>query len=782
VTTTSSGAATTVTEPAGEPAKAAPPSPLVRAARAWWLPPAVVALVTVVLLIAFETPPLEIAQYAGYVAYGLTLPGTLLWRALRGTPRSFLEDVAAGTVLGYAVELFTYFIVSALGVPALVAAWPAVVIVAFLAIPRLRQHWHRTGAAPLPLAWSWAVAGITLALICWIAWSGFLSHALDGPTAASPYVDMPWHMALAGELKHHFPPKMPYVVGEPLSYHWFVHAHLAASSWTSGLELNVLLYRFYALPLAVLSVVLIAILAARVSGRLWAGPVAAGLTVFVGSFHPYAWTWGSAPLIELNLFTLHIWGSPTQSFGLVLFLPVILLLADRLRGAPGGRGQWAMLTLLIAATMGGKATFLPLLLAGVGFAGLIGLITRRRIERPLLITAGLALAAFAYAQRVLFGGVAADMKFDLLAASELLASWHVVAPPRWFVYFMTGLILLAWAGRAVGLIGILGRRERWSDPMAGVLAGVAIGAIVVALSFHHSGGGQLYFARSMFPFLAILSAWGAATLIPPERVSRWLTVALLGSAALGGITMAATIVLGRQTSPKAGPLNRREVAFALLQPYLVIGAVVAVFAVALYLARRRLPALRGVSLALVVALMLGLGLARLVPAVRNPIEYVGKHGGLAYTKLDSGRPIAEGAVAAGRWLREHSDTDDLVATNVHCRTEYMGQCDSRHFWIAAYAERHVLVEGWSYTPTSTSLIATHKGPWYYVPFWRERILADNDRAFSDPTSANVGLLRERYGVRWLFVDERFNRPPADLGTVARERFRAGDSVVYEIPS
>lgn len=763
--TTSEG---TLTAPAPVP----PAAPGARLRHPWWLPAAALVGFAVVVLLVFETPPLDIFRYAGYVGYGLVLPGTLLWRALRGTPHSFVEDVAAGTALAYAVELFVYLLCAALGVPALVAAWPAVVVIVFVAVPRLRRHWRRSGTAPMPAAWSWAVAGIATTLVSWLAWSGFLTHALTGPKAGTPYVDMPYHLALAGELKHHVLPKMPQVLGEPLSYHWFGHAHLAASSWVSGVELHEIVYRLHGVPLAVLAVVLTAVLAARVSGRIWAGPVAAALTVFIGLFSPYLWTW-AAPTIELNLLTMHIWASPTQNYGLVLFLPLVLLVADRIRGAAGGAGQWAMIVLLMAATMGGKATFLPLLVAGVGLAGLTGLITRRRIERPLWITAALGLAALGYAQQVLFGGDSAGMGFDPLQTAEAFATRYVPAPPLWFVVLATGLILTTWAARAAGGVGLL---RRWHDPVVGVLAGIVLGGIGVAFLFSQPGGSQLYFARSMAPFLAVGSAWGAALLVPPERATRRLAAALVGSAVLGGVLMTAVIVLG----PDAPPTGTRPVvALKLLLPYAAIAVAVGGFAAALYVLRRgRVPALKGVSAALVVALVLGLGLTRLVPYVRDPVRYVRASGGLVYTTFDGRRPIAPGAVPAGRWLRDHSDPGDLVATNTHCRDVIDGRCDNRHFWIAAYTERRVLVEGWGYTATANAIDTD--GPAYLVPYWRPDVLADNDRLFTAPSTAAAARLRDRYGVRWLFVDRRYDRPAPGLDAVATKRFEAGDVEVYEL--
>jgi hypothetical protein len=92
----------------------------------------------------------------------------------------------------------------------------------------------------------------------------------------------------------------------------------------------------------------------------------------------------------------------------------------------------------------------------------------------------------------------------------------------------------------------------------------------------------------------------------------------------------------------------------------------------------------------------------------------------------------------------------------------------------------VLVEGWGYTVTANQRVLDYDGTWFYLPYWNPDLLADNDRVFTQPSEASAAKLREEYGVRWLFVDERFNAPEPGLGAVATERFRSGDSVVYEL--
>ncbi len=749
--------------------------------RSGWPPALLVAVTAVTALLAFETPIDEVARYGAYLSYGLALPGTLLYRSLRGTPRSFVEDVAAGTVLGYAVELFVYFLVSWLGVPMLLAAWPALVIVAFLAVPRLRRHWRPTGAPRMPLGWSWSVAGMTAFGLAWLAWSGFLGHPLSGPGADSPYVDMPFHLALIGDLRHHFPPQIPWVTGEPASYHWFVHAHMAGSSWVTGIEPRTILLRLFAMPLAALTVLLTAILGSRISGRVWVGPVAAALYVVVGSFTPFAYAWFSPSFTDTSFLITTLWGSPTQTFGVTLFLPLLLLLSDRIRREPGGRGEWVIIALLLAATVGGKATFIPLLLGGVGLAGLIGLIARRRIDKPLIIAAGLGLAGFLYAQLILFGGASQGLLVEPFAITESIAEINVPQPPTWFRTFVFLIAILSWSARAAGFTGIFARRYRWLDPVSGVFLGIITAGLLATFTFSQSNGGQLYFIRSITPMIAVLSAWGAAQLLPVERATRRMALALFGAAVAGAAASAVVILWRDDTPPTARALGRDGVAYALVTPYLILLGVVAALGLTLVLLRRRHAVLRGVSAVLLIAFVFGLGGSRIIPAIRDPLRYIDLHGGLAYTKSDpAGRPIAAGALEAGRWLRGHSDVDDLVATNVHCRKEYKGYCDNRHFWMAAYSERRFLVESWGYTATANQGIPTYQGTWYYYPYWNPSLLADNDRLFADPTEANADLLKDKYGVRWLFVDDRFHRPGSALGEVADERFRSGDSIIYEL--
>jgi transposase len=64
--------------------------------------------------------------------------------------------------------------------------------------------------------------------------------------------------------------------------------------------------------------------------------------------------------------------------------------------------------------------------------------------------------------------------------------------------------------------------------------------------------------------------------------------------------------------------------------------------------------------------------------------------------------------------------------------------------------------------------------------WADHRQVINDAVFESPSVANVGRLREHYGVRWLLVDHRVGRPPATLDEIARRRFSVGDFAVYDL--
>ncbi|PZG03134.1 hypothetical protein, partial [Nonomuraea aridisoli] len=219
----------------------------------------VVCGIAVVAFLGCGVPARDLAVFAAYVGLAVLLPGTLLWRALTGGGPA---DLAAGLALGYAVEVLAYIPARAAGLPLLVLAPPAAVLVAFAGVPGLRRHWRGpAGRERMPTWCAWVVAGIVGFLVVWSTLFLYRVPITDA------YVDMPYHLALVGELRHHVPPALPSVLGEPLSYHWFVYAEMAATSWVTGIDPVTLVYRLSTLPMAAATVVLVVLVGRRLGGR-----------------------------------------------------------------------------------------------------------------------------------------------------------------------------------------------------------------------------------------------------------------------------------------------------------------------------------------------------------------------------------------------------------------------------------------------------------------------------------------------------------------------------------
>ncbi|MBT2226407.1 hypothetical protein [Nonomuraea sp. NEAU-A123] len=743
-----------------------------RLLRSGRLPVAFVVLLAVVTLNAYAVPLPEIGVFSAYILLGVTLPGMLWWRALSGTPRSPVTDVAAGTALGYALEVLTYIPARWLDVPQAFLAWVGVTYLLFAAMPSLRRHWPARGTSDkVPVGWSWAMAGLVGFAILYGAATFFRDHGLSWPGNGAPYIDLPYHLAMAGDVKHHVPAMFANVVGEALHDHWFVYADLAATSWATGLELQTLLFRLSPLPMTAVFTVLIVVLAHRLSGRWWTGIAAAVITFFVTAPDPYAWTGVMVPSVGGAGLP---WVSPTQAFGALLFVPLALLLVDLVRRPGGLNGRWVLVVVLMLAEVGGKATFLPLALAGVTLVLAVHLLVHRTVHRVAAVLMGLCLAYVAFAQIVVFQGETKGLRF----APFHLMRWHEDRLGRdaglllqrqdespVLLLIVVAIYLVSWAAVWGGAVGLLHRRRWRTDPAVVLLAGVGMAGVGAVCVFGHPGLSQGYFLGSAAPYLTILATTGLAATLPEKRP--W-------PVALPALTAGAVAIWAIESWVAIARPHGGNVVIERVIPYaLLAGAAAAVALVLVLTGRRGLTWCAAPIFALGCCLYSGYAL-RLTPLWRIAE---------AAPVIDPERlHVAEGGVTAARWLRDHSSPDDLVAANAHCRRP-AGRCDNRHFWISAYAERRILVEGWGYINGANSRAALIGRPTMgTIEFRDPKRLADNDAAFLQPTTETVGGLRDTYGVRWLFVDDRYPALTSELGRFAALRFRAGHCWVYEVTS
>jgi hypothetical protein len=738
-----------------------------------WLPATILAVAAVVVLVAYDTPIADVAIFALYVVLAVALPGTLLVRLLRGHSSHLAEDLTLGLTAGYCIEIATYVAARAVNAPLLFLVWPVLTLGAFAVVPRLRRHW-RGGGVRAPAWWSWSLAAMLGYLLIYSAGTVFAQEHLTGTD--TPYVDMPFHLALIGELRHHVPPVIPYVTGVPLAYHWFYYAEAAATTWATGIEPLTLLYRLSALPMFAAFVVLVAAGARRLTGGWWSGPVAVAVALFGVVAGPYGWITDSVWDTQTLLAT---WTSPTNILGLALFSATIVVFLDLLRAdVETPRLHWVLAGILVFGLAGAKASQLPLLIAGLAavIAGVA--LGPRRIHRPAVIGLGIATIGFVGAIILLFRGSSGGLIIGLDGLQSFPISISVgthhasgIAPVAGAVATLL-VALVLWSFLWAGAYGLLVRKHRaWVDPSILLLLGVCAAALGAVSIFLYPGLGQLYYLRGAAGAFGLLVVAGIATLLPIEPRRRLLFAAATVAALIGAVAVVAVQALGPQQAPSFADDRISTVLLDMLLPAVALAAVAGVGTFAARLATRRVAGLNGAAPLLVVVLVMSFGAPRAAAVVASPFS----------APSASGLPIPGVGRSAARWLRDHSDPADLVATNLHCldTPETPDVCDARHFWVSAFTERRILVEGWAYTAPAVQYANAHGVSDRTGPFWDPALLAENDAAFTHPSESELATLRATRGVRWLFADLTAADGDA-LGRLADLRHREGDFAVYEL--
>ncbi|WP_433282685.1 hypothetical protein [Micromonospora sp. CA-244673] len=734
-----------------------------------WAPTVAGYAAVVAVLLAAGTSAGAIARWTAYAALAVLLPGTLVFRALRRRPHTLVEDLALGAAVGLVLELVAWAGFTAVGLPGWLRLWPLAVVVPFAAVPRLRRHWRVRYPTVAPAGWAWSLAGVVAGFSLYL-YGSFLAVNPVLPTdeGQAQYLDLAFELSLAGAATHQVPPEVPQVAGEPLHYHWFGFAHLAATSLVSGVDLPTVLFRLAVPALCALAAVLLAVVGWRITGRPYAGVVAAALLFTVGEFgfeNGWRQLFGSQA-------TFIVWGSPSMTYSWVLLLPLIAALGELVGRAravtvpPLGRGAWALAVLFLAASTGAKASTLPVVLAALGLTAVATLVARRRLPRAVLVAAGLALAAQVFATAVLFAFESHGVVLDPLSGlrpyvptgrpAGVTALWWVLVA----VAFLLNLQL-----RLAGALALF-RPRRWRfEPVQVFLLGGALAGPAIYLLVGHPGSSNQYFTRTGFAFGVLLSAWGWVEVADRAALAargRWL----LGAGAAGFAVLLTAVQLDSATSSPAVP------AYAPVLPLLRWAAVLTVPAVLVFLCWPALvgrwPGLAGRGGLVLLTAVLTAGAPGLVLDAAATRVY--PNGG-AYPVV----AMPASRVEAARWVRAHSAPDDVLATNAHCREVVDGWCDARSFWLSGYAERSVLVEGWAFAPR---MVGRPDGP--YAPFWdadRQRV---NDSAFTAPTAAGLTALRDRYGVRWLVVDRQVGAEALALRTLADLRFENSRTAVYRL--
>jgi hypothetical protein len=762
-------------------------------------------LVTVAVMVAWSTvhvitgtPWRDLIPWVAAVLVGFLAPGTALVRAVRRSGAPMVEDLAWGAAAGCLVALVGWFLDRTLPWSQGPFVWGPV-LVGLLLVPR--QTRHRVLARPEP-GWGTgptvAIGLVMLVALAWMTSTGLLFLPLNPGSQGILYSqDTLYQAAVVGEMRHHLVPDYPFVAGEPLRYHWFLYSILAYLTTGTGVDAFDSSLRLG--PSTVLPAVLLlaGVVARRMSGRAWAGPVAMALLAVVDLSLANRWGWqGSSAMGGAYSPVIGFWrGSPPQELAWLAGLAAMGTTVAWLRRSDDDRAvPVALLLPSFVLCLGSKSSQLPVLAAGIALA-LLAALVQRRFDRALRALLLLVAAAVTFELAVLliyrggsygvilqpggrlevqtsalFPGLATDTGEPVIALLAALLVGTVPLLPR-----LAGLI---W----------LGARRR-SDPATWITVGTCIGGFAGAYLLRHPAQSELYFLFSAYPLAVVGSACGFIAALEAYRSRadihpRNLVPALAACVVVG--TVAAAAVAASQ--PRLWPLQRwardnpqdplarsvpatEQAGWYLLPLAQLLGAVAvaAIVAVVGYrvvgaaVARRR-PNWNPVAVPVVpvvVALLLGTGvygMSQTIAGTDNGSLAERMRYFVSRAATDGVLPDTQDLVDGGRWLDSHAGPDDVVAVNRYCvetRAWRLGRsrCDAREFSPSAFSQRRTYVGGWAYADRSLAVAWSVPPPYRKIPFWDPPRQARQDAAFQRPTADLLaGLYRD--GVRWLWADLR----------------------------
>lgn len=727
-------------------------------------------VLSIVLMLAAHASAFDVLKFTGFTLVGIALPGLVLWRLVGAYRRNLVEDCAAGFAVGVSVQLIVYLASASIGLQRWSWAWvPVVLVVGVLDSDVRARVWRRVEAPLAPLtAWLMTGACSLVLTVLYLIGPGRVTPAYTNP--ATDFPDLAFHQALAVSAKFDVPIVPLWVSGEPMKYHTFFHQFTAATSWGTGIDVTQLIFALAWLPLALAGCALVFVLTQRFltppakgiedgphPSVTWAGPLAVVVAGIGGTLQPlHDVSLGGISLVS------SAYGSPTQNLGVMVALLLVILAVDLLRHQPP-KARWVLLILVALAASGSKATVLPMAVCGFGLVYFATALTRRTTRAAL--AGGLTmLAIFIGALIAVYGGQTSGLKFklgELFVQLQPYASIrHGGGLDRPAELLSAATILLGWG---LAVIGVLFLRRHWRDQGTIFLAGFAIAGLAGTLLTSQPGISQLYFYRTAFPVLAVLSCLGLARLV--DRLGDHRGGVLVAVAAALGLVACGLTRLG-----SADLRGMKEPVLWMIAGLVATGLVAAV---GWRLGRRNGSLVTVFLAALVAASMVGATYLPLAGLVSKQADLV------LYGPRDTGHGPTRAEADAARWLRDNSRTGDVVATNAHCISHRGDVCDSRHFWIAALSERQVLVEGWAYTNHANRIYATTGVNPALVPFWNRELLDANDAVFTAPSPALIERLR-RYGVRWLYADNRAGQVSPDLRQYVRLRQATLDATIYEI--
>jgi hypothetical protein len=726
----------------------------------------------------------DAAVFVAYHCAFVILPGWVIYRLLRPGDRLLFRQLVFGWALGYVCEILAFVVCAALHVRPLLALYPLLVLAIGGVLWRRRvsstvseHHAHRRVSS----SWRWAVAGLCVAALVFQGVEYFGTAPLPNHVTRVSYgVDTVWYLSLAGEALHHWPVTDPTVSGQPLYYHLFSSFDPAAISQVTGLDLTVVFFRLYTVPLLLLSILALCV-AGMSFGAVWTGPLAAALALFVGEINldPHV---GYRFANELSDDVLAI--SPSFLIGVALLAPLLAILCE-LAGSAGRRlkpeggrrmsyGKLAVFGLLVLGMTGAKAP-MPTVLGGGLLLYLVWHAVRHRaLHREIAAALVVTVGVFACFWAISYQGAGSDQL--TLSPPGIVRQMQVTS----HISDMLGLHgawgALAWVAlAAVGVVGAYGaqlvgllavkRDER--PPATPIMLAVLLFGLLPFLLYTHPGYSQVFFSESGLLAAVLISAQGIWMLW--TRAEDRTRLALF---AVGCLVLAVLVSLTLSTGAGVRDATARMV-------YLDIDFALAALLACVYLLAplRRLMNARRVGYLVVATLAVGL-IGRVI-TVAGPTASELVKGRPLYSQAGPG--LTAGLYRALAWIRTHSSPTAVIAVN-NFRDWSLYWSDGwavpEDFNYSAFAERPTFLEGYIYTQAATE---APRAVYYGHALLFQNRLALNNAIFQWAHGDALRTAAGDYGVRYLLVDRVHNRANVRLGTIARLVYANHDAQVYSVP-
>ena len=357
---------------------------------------------------------------AALLAYAMPAAAiALVWPVLFAIPGAILvrrvaPDLPAPGQVGIAIVASVFLSAHAVHLVALIVGFgrPAIIVaaavlgLAAVGITRIRHPWLPPWSPPTIAgmraairedAAAWLIAGIVGSIVLVVLFTNGWRETQDGWVSGGwNWSDLLVHVAIGSSIAAgNFPPQVPYVAGEPLTYHWFADFHGAIAALVAGVELIPVYFATSAVFAGTLALLVWA-LAVRLTGDRRVAAIATVLACLGGGM---GWLRLGADVLA----------GQTDIFGLIVANPYDNSWAD---GWPWFR---------IASVFG--TGFLPHRATTLGLPGLLAvvlLVVHGWGRRPAVVLVAGVLAA-----------LLAPFQFYAFPATYLVVGLYVVASGRW---------------------------------------------------------------------------------------------------------------------------------------------------------------------------------------------------------------------------------------------------------------------------------------------------------------------------------------------------------------